>query len=560
LGDDQEFFPRLVSTFLTVAGYVVFLGALVALMTNWLDRSLAFLASGRSSIFEKDHVLVIGWNERIHALIEELVSTTFEKREDGSKPAIAILCDPYDPQMYRQLIQKLDPNVRNRCRILIRSGNPLEVESLERVDFAHARSIILISSAGGERAERSLSDVTLAKVVMSMKAQAGDLESPPNVVVEVAYSGNKLLVESVGWPRSTEAVVADDIMGRLFCQAVRFPGISTVYQRLLTDTFGDSLSLHSAGRLKLSGKTLKDGVLGTKLGTPIGYLRQGGSQKDLRLLDFDHIFEPEDRIVLVTSSSKRERNGDPESSDITLCSREVKAVTRKILVVGWSTDLMTFLREISQNKGESSAVTLLWEFDRPTEKKRLQQLEESSPNLHFTFLQGALLDESELTRTQVQEFNKILLLADQNQAPLVADAENVLRYVLLDRYIKRENLQIDLVVELNDEDNRALFPGKSLDILTTGEILSHLLAQVSAHRSFMWIYEELFTKGGAELRIRPVTDLSAPPELFVHCLKAGLSNHSVALGFLREGEVRLNPPLGEKIHGGDQLILVEMEA
>ena len=75
LGDDKGLFPRLISTFLTIAGYVVFLGALVALMTNWLDRSLSFLASGRSPIFEEGHVLIIGWNDRIHALIEEVVHT-----------------------------------------------------------------------------------------------------------------------------------------------------------------------------------------------------------------------------------------------------------------------------------------------------------------------------------------------------------------------------------------------------------------------------------------------------------------------------------------------------
>ncbi len=52
-----------------MAGYVVFLGALVALMTTWLDRSLQYLASGRSQIFEEGHTLIIGWNDRIHALV-----------------------------------------------------------------------------------------------------------------------------------------------------------------------------------------------------------------------------------------------------------------------------------------------------------------------------------------------------------------------------------------------------------------------------------------------------------------------------------------------------------
>ena len=252
LGDDKGLFPRLVSTFLTLAGYVVFLGALVALMTNWLDRSLTFLASGRSPIFEEGHVLIIGWNDRIHALIEEVVHTA-QRLGDDHKPAIVVLCDPYDPAMYRDLYQKLDPEVRTHCRLMVRWGNPLEIESLERVDFAYARSIILVATASAERSERSLSDITLAKVLMSMKAQVPSPKRVPNVVVEVAFAGNKLLTESVGWENSTEAIVADDIMGRLFCQAVRFPGISRVYHHFPTSFIAQRHRVGSqAGRLAFS--------------------------------------------------------------------------------------------------------------------------------------------------------------------------------------------------------------------------------------------------------------------------------------------------------------------
>ena len=297
LGDDRGFFPRLVSTFLTLAGYVVFLGALVALMTNWLDRSLKFLASGRSPIFEQGHVLIIGWNERIHALIEEVVHTNERFKRNEKNISIVILCDPYQPEMHRQLMQKLDPTVREKCQVLIRSGNPLEAESLERVDFAYARAIILISSASSVRSQRALSDVTLAKVLMSMKALTPEIEDPPNVVVEVANSGNKLLLESVGWQGRTEAVVADDIMGRLFCQAIRFPGISHVYHRLLTDTFGYTIVLQRASELGVTGKALKDCVATLRSGTPVGYLRESEGQKGLHLLHLSETLGEEDLVV-----------------------------------------------------------------------------------------------------------------------------------------------------------------------------------------------------------------------------------------------------------------------
>lgn len=560
LGDDRGFFPRLISTFLTVAGYVVFLGALVALMTNWLDRIFAFLASGRSPIFEEGHVLIIGWNERLHALVEEVVHTAQFQQSKEVKPAIVILCDPYHPGMQRELTQKLDPEVRNSCRLLIRSGNPLELESLQRVDFAHARSIILVATAqAADRSARSLSDITLAKVLMSMKSFAPEPKQMPNVVVEVAFSGNKLLAESMGWQDSTEAVVADDIMGRLFCQAIRFPGISKVYHRLLTDTFGDSMVLKSASDLQVVGQTLRQTVEKLTLGTPIGLLTSPGNQSSLRLLDLDRTIEANDKIVLVTSREERKCALSLSAPDFTVESFIHLQKERRLLVIGWSTDLTTLLVELSATSEEHCHVTLLWESPRPREKERLERLQQAASTLTLTFLEGTLLDEVELKRAQIENFDTVVLLADQTQKPLVADAENVLRFVLISRLVRARSLQLRLVVELNDEDNRALLKGVDCDVLMTAEILSHLLAQVATHRSLMWIYEELFTNGGAELRLRHLSFLPPEGATFGACQAAALAAGSIALGFLREGRVVFNPSDKESLAQQDSLIIVEME-
>lgn len=554
LGDDRGLMPRLISTFLTLAGYVVFLGALVAIMTNWLDRLMAFLASGRSPIFEQGHVLIIGWNERIHALIEEVVHTAQQMIGAEVKPAIVILCEPYEPSMYHRLVQKLDPEVRNRCRILIRSGDPLEAESLERVDFAYARSIILVSNGKGERAQRYLSDITLAKVLMTMKARAPELETLPNVVVEVAHSGNKALAESVGWSDRTEAVVAEDIMGRLFCQAVRFPGISTVYHRLLTDTFGDSIQLVKAHDLGVTGRSLQSVVSELHRGTPIGYLEAGGRQGDLKILALDRVLEAQDSVVLVASRRPRSVKIAKGAQEVGIVLGDPEPVSRSVLVVGWSSHLSAFLLETSAYKLEKYSVTLVWDRERPREQERLERLQKSLPNLELSFVRGGLLDEAELRSLKVASYDKVVLLADQSEEPLVADAETVLRCVLLERHL---GSGLDLVVELNDEDNRPLLTATELDVLMTGEILSHLLAQVSIHRSLMWIYEELFTRGGAELRLRPLGQ--GESARFEQCQSSCLAAGAVAVGCLCSGKVTFNPRPEHQLGPNDLLIVVEME-
>lgn len=564
LGDDHGLIPRLVSTFLTISGYVLFLGALVAIMTNWLDRLMAFLASGRSPIFERGHILVIGWSEHMHALVEDLVHTYHRGVDKDGVPAIAILCDPFHPSMHRELSQKLDPIVRKRCRLLLRSGNPLQAESLERVDFQHARSIVLVSQARGERKRGQLSDVTLAKILMTLKSRRPDLKSPPNVVVEVSNPSNKLLLESVGWEESTEAVVGDEILGRLFCQAVRFPGVSKIYRRLLTDSYGHSVSLIPARLCGAVGRPLRDLVGEMPEGTPIGCLPHGVAQSELRLLDLERPVAEEDQLVLIASTAKRKlAEATPHSVSFSpWCSSSNSRPLGEILCIGWSTLLQPFLLETAVYAQETFEVTLFWEGEMPRERERLQRLQESYPQLRLTFVQGSLAEHDEVQRFRPERFSTVMLFSDRRQEPLHSDAETVLRFVLLERYFQNLGHEVAFVVELNDEDNRPLITCPEADVIISSEITSHLLAQVAIHRSLAWIYEDLFTKGGSELRLRSLSSIGVEPGQvvgFEDCQRVCLENQTVAIGVQRSGQVILNPDPQERVSQGDQLVVVEAE-
>ena len=218
--------------------------------------------------------------------------------------------------------------------------------------------------------------------------------------------------------------------------------------------------------------------------------------------------------------------------------------------------MVSFLKELAANSNEFYKVTLLWDTQRPKEQERLKRIGASRPNLDLVFDDAACLDDEDLSF--VSKFSTVVLLADQNQAPLVADAENIMRCVQLDQ-IFRNKTRPHLLVELNDEDNRVLLKDIPSDILMTSEILSHLLAQVSHHRSLMWVYEELFTKGGAELRLRSLSESSQSLENLAFHQAQALEKGSVLLGFSRAGQVHLSSSPTEMMRENDQLITIELE-
>ena len=73
LGDDAGLLLRTVSTIVTVLGYVLFMGSLIAIMTQWLNGTLRTLERGLTPIALRDHLLILGWTNRTAAIVAELL-------------------------------------------------------------------------------------------------------------------------------------------------------------------------------------------------------------------------------------------------------------------------------------------------------------------------------------------------------------------------------------------------------------------------------------------------------------------------------------------------------
>ena len=74
LGDDEGLIRRTISTAVTVLGYVLFLGLLVAIMTQWLNQWIARLEMGVTPVAVSNHVLILGWTHRTPAIANTLLA------------------------------------------------------------------------------------------------------------------------------------------------------------------------------------------------------------------------------------------------------------------------------------------------------------------------------------------------------------------------------------------------------------------------------------------------------------------------------------------------------
>jgi hypothetical protein len=183
LGDDQGLFKRAPSSVLTVLGYVLFMGSLIAIMTQWLNSKLRALESGPTPIAQNGHILILGWTNRTAAVVRELIRSEgrlkrFLKRLGNKRSLkIVILVEDVTPELVLELEEEVGPDDWNPNCVIFRSGTPLRIEHLRRVDFANAAAIILPGADfayGGADASDTRIVKTLLNIANHGKSEPGE--------------------------------------------------------------------------------------------------------------------------------------------------------------------------------------------------------------------------------------------------------------------------------------------------------------------------------------------------------------------------------------------------
>ena len=99
LGDDEGLARRTISTVVTVLGYLLFLGLLIAILTQWLNQLIEKLESGVTPVALSDHIIILGWSQRTPTIVRELLRTRerverFLARRGARQLQIVVLGEP----------------------------------------------------------------------------------------------------------------------------------------------------------------------------------------------------------------------------------------------------------------------------------------------------------------------------------------------------------------------------------------------------------------------------------------------------------------------------------
>jgi hypothetical protein len=555
LGDDEGLVGRTVSTVVTVLGYVLFLGLLVAILTQWMNELIKRIESGTRPVTLADHVLILGWTHRTPNIVLELLRTRgrvtrFLEAHNTSMLQIVVLAEEVDGTVLAELREHLGSYWNDR-QVLLRGGSPLSFEHLERVSFEDAAAIILPGEDFSNRSPGVADADTLKSLLLIARHTRGEAEKPLAVVA--LYDENRSNIARFAYQGETEILATDQVMSRLIAQSVRYAGIWAVFSQLLSINDGNAIYLR---RLREAGKTFGELRRECPKAVPIGLI-PSGTRHPLLNPAADTVLGENDLIVFMARSladCAERAPGRRTSAGKALSTWEQLSRPKRLLILGWNRKVPALLREFVADDMAIDVVGLTPVKDRMAALTVCQDLALD----HVRQIEKNFLDPLRLAELEPSGYDQIILLARARMGDEAhADAATITAYLSLQHIFSGHEKQPKLFVEILEDENRFLFDSAH-DVLVTPLTISYMLSQIALRRELAAIFTELSRIGGPQIALRPMQAADYPePVSFDTLATLAEQRREIALGVLTDaGEVHLNPDRDENlaIRDGDQLV------
>lgn len=407
----------------------------------------------------------------------------------------------------RRMLGKL----RKNGTITFRSGTPLRLQHLERVDFLHASAIIL---PGAEFAYGSAndSDALIVKTLLSIakNVDQSSHESLPLLVTEI-FDARKVALAQGSYRGDLEVLASDVFIARCMAQNVRNPGLSSVFHEILSHGHGYTIFVREFE--SLTGSRLGALTVSTPRAILLGVVRlKRESFRPLLNPSREMILESTDRLVFLARTYEDcevKANDSPqqpneESHDFTPAIMKDR---RRILILGWNHKVAAFLMELGRyirEKFDIAILSLVPVTERETDLRR--KAIDTSPVM-LTHCEGDYTSPTELATMQPGNFDNVVFLgSDRLETQEESDARTIMGHLVLRNALEGLPHKPKILVDLMAPDNVELFSDYATEVLVTPTIASHVLAHVAMRRELNVVYEKLFGAGGAEILLRRVSD------------------------------------------------------
>ncbi|MGI5341758.1 CASTOR/POLLUX-related putative ion channel [Streptomyces sp. CA-181903] len=528
---------------------LIYVSALVGLITAGVNERMAALRRGRSTVLEDGHVVVLGWSEQVFTVVAELVTANANQR----RAAVAVLADRDKTAMEEALHTKVGPT--GGTRLICRSGSTTDPAVLPRVSPHTARAVLVLPRDGPS------GDAEVVKTLLALRAAArttygpdgtgtgahpgpedggdggdgnaadgggvggaaesggggyaaesggGDAHGTGAWVVAAVRDARYRLAASLAAGDGGVVLETDDITARLIVQSARRPGLSLVYQELL-DFAGDEF--YTVREPALAGRTFGEALLAYATSSAVGLVHADGA---LALNPpSETVIGVADRIVVVTEDDDTAVLADrPPAVDEAVIVADVPRERRRperVLLLGWNRRAPLIVGRLRRYTAPGSVVDVVAEAAPATAAAVRAADGDAGTALSVVLRPGDPADRETVDAVDAASYDSVIVLgSDPVPGPGGAaeepDDRTLVTLLLLRALEAASGRELPVVTEMTDDRNRALAPvSPGADFIVSGKLIGLLMSQISQNRHLVAVFHELFSAGGSEILLRPAS-------------------------------------------------------
>ncbi len=563
VGGDQGTWTYLFIMLGATFGGIFVVSAFIGIINTSLEERLAGLRKGRSLVAEGGHTVILGFTPKIHTLLHELA----EANANQPHACVVVMADRDKVSMDDEIRARL----HRRLKVVTRSGVPTSVADLAIVNLPAAKSVIVLSPENDEEGEAMHpheSDTIVLKTLLAVTKSAENQAHKYHIVAEL-QDQRILEVARMVVGESAALLLGPPLISRLLVQTGRQSGLSAVFTELLD--FGGS-EIYIQPEPKLTGKTFREALSMYDDSSLMGLL--DAQDKLLLPPPFDYKLREGDRVIAISEDDDTVIvNGRPTALPEALVVSDPPALAKrpeKTLVLGTSERLSLVLRDLAPYCAEGSTTVVVGE-DAAIGSSAATEAQAAFKHLGAEFRAGDVTDRKSLDSLAVESFDNILLLSESaGRSVDVADARTMVTLLHLRDILRKAGAKVPVTTEMLQIENRELASvAEADDFIVSNTLVALMVSQLSENRHLVRVFDELFTYGGHDIRIRPAAHyVTTDAEVdFYTIVEVAARRNEIAIGY-RLGKkakdpaaqfgVVVNPKKHAKVRFGpeDQIVIL----
>lgn len=503
---------------------------LIGIITTGFESKLKELRKGKSTVLEERHTVIIGFNDNVYTLLNELI----EANSNHKNQCIVVVGTQEKEEMEEAIASRISDF--KTSHVICRSGSLSEAHILERCSVERSRSVII----------NVYDDAEVIKIILSISAYLKDKELLVKDLFMTAAIEEEQNVEAarIAGEGRAEIIYANDAISRIIAHTCRQPGLSNVLVELF-DYDGDELYFEEIP--ELYGKTLHETLNLFPKAVVFGIRKEDGPHMNPPM---DTVVEEGDLIILLEDddgSFELDLGEVSLKEELIVNTAAKKTANREnLLVLGCNNMIERILQEYDCYVEKGSKVTIVY-----PEKLEVDKI--ACRNIEISQVIGSGTNRKLLEELLIPDIDDILVLSNDALDPEASDAQTLLQLIFLRDISKKMNRRFTITSEMRRSNNQRLASQVRVEDFVIGSnIVNLLMTQIAENRELTALFEDILDEEGSEIYMKPASEYvktGVPVDFYTVTESAARKGH-IAIGYkkIRDGvtEIVTNPLKSEQ--------------